>query len=170
MYATCYTQPHVLTEPVSHLLCSAISNVLLLFFMGGLLDRVGLAWMSYDLAAYWGRFSVGLLHSILVTDNIHVPYTCVTWKFSLDKSFAKTSYLCIAEIFGGINFHQCSKGCHIPNVIITREQMVKLARIFSWQKFPHIWYTYMCIHNSSYETRTQQFNTITCICTRTHTL
>ena len=35
------------------------------------------------------------------------------WKFSLDKNFAKPSYLCIAETFSEINFRQCSKGRHI---------------------------------------------------------
>ena len=41
--------------------------------------------------------------------NNKIPYTT---SFLLDKNFAKPSYLCIAEIFCGINFHQCNKGSH----------------------------------------------------------
>ena len=36
----------------------------------------------------------------------------------LDKNFSKPRYLCILEIFNGINFHQCSRGHHILYVII----------------------------------------------------
>ena len=46
------------------------------------------------------------------------------WKFSLDKNFAKSSYLCIAKIFGGIEFHQCGKGHHILYVIINTGQKI----------------------------------------------
>ena len=56
-----------------YLLSSANSNVLLLFFMGGLRGRVGLAWMSYDLAAYLGKFSVGLLkNTIKQTQQVYM--------------------------------------------------------------------------------------------------
>ena len=50
-----------------------------------------------------------------------IPYTT---NFSLDKNFAKPSYLCIAEIFSEINFRQCSKGCHILNAIINIGQKI----------------------------------------------
>ena len=33
-------------------------------------------------------------------------------------------YLCIAEMFGGINFHQCGKGHHIVYVIINPGQKI----------------------------------------------
>ena len=46
-------------------------------------------------------------------------------KFSLDKNFAKPSYLCIAEIFGGVNFRQCGKGRHVLNVIINTGQKIR---------------------------------------------
>ena len=39
--------------------------------------------------------------------NVSIPYA---WKFLLDTNFAKHSY---PETFGGINFRQCDKGCHI---------------------------------------------------------
>ena len=57
--------------------------------------------------------------------------TCIllyTTKFSLDKNFTKPSYLCIAEIFGGINFRQCSKGRHILNVIINTGQKIRAIK------------------------------------------
>ena len=46
-------------------------------------------------------------------------------KFSLDKKFAKPRYLCIAEIFDEINFHQCGKGRHILHVIINTGQKIR---------------------------------------------
>ena len=49
--------------------------------------------------------------------------------FLLDKNFAKPSYLCIAEIFSGINFRQCSKGHHILNVIINTGQKIRAIKI-----------------------------------------
>ena len=55
-----------------------------------------------------------------------LPYTT---KFSLDKNFANPSYLCIAEIFGGINFHQCGKGRHVLNVIINMGQKTHVIKI-----------------------------------------
>ena len=59
--------------------------------------------------------------------HVHkVPYMT---KFSLDKNFTKPSYLCIAEIFGGINFRQCSKGRHILNVIINIGQKICAIKI-----------------------------------------
>ena len=57
---------------------------------------------------------------------MYIPYTT---KFSLDKNFAKLSYLCIAEIFGGINFHQCSKGHHYLNVIINTGQKIRAVKL-----------------------------------------
>ena len=51
------------------------------------------------------------------------------WKFSLDKNFAEPSYLCIAEIFGGINFRQCGKGHHILCVIINTGQKIHVIKI-----------------------------------------
>ena len=69
----------------------------------------------------------------------HVPYT---WKFSLDKNFAKPSYLYIAEIFSGINFCQCGKGRHILYVIINTRQKNLCDKSFAnesrwrnWWKF-----------------------------------
>ena len=50
-------------------------------------------------------------------------------KFSLEKNFANPSYLCIAEIFGGINFRQCDKGRHILNVIINMAQKIRAIKI-----------------------------------------
>ena len=50
-------------------------------------------------------------------------------KLSLDKNFTKPSYLCIAEIFGGINFRQYGKGCHILNVIINTGQNICAIKI-----------------------------------------
>ena len=44
-----------------------------------------------------------------------IPYK---WKISLDKNFAKSSYLCITELFDGAKFHQRSKSRHILYVII----------------------------------------------------
>ena len=44
-------------------------------------------------------------------------------KFLLDKNFAKPSYLCIAEIFSGINFRQYGKGHYILNVINTGQNI-----------------------------------------------
>ena len=53
-----------------------------------------------------------------------------SWKISLDiLNFAKPSYLCIAEIFGGVNFHQCGKGCHILYVIINTGQKIHVIKI-----------------------------------------
>ena len=43
-------------------------------------------------------------------------------KFLLDINFTKPSYLCITELFGGINFRQCGKGRHILYVIINTGQ------------------------------------------------
>ena len=42
--------------------------------MGGLRERVGLAWMSYDLAVYRGKWSAGLLldEEITVLTYIHL--------------------------------------------------------------------------------------------------
>ena len=37
---------------------------------------------------------------------IVLVYCIIMTKFSLNKNFAKLSYLCIAEIFGGINFRR----------------------------------------------------------------
>ena len=50
-------------------------------------------------------------------------------KFSLEKNFTKPSYLCIAEIFSGINFRQCSKGYHILNVINNTGQKIHVIKI-----------------------------------------
>ena len=50
-------------------------------------------------------------------------------KFSLDKNFAKPSYYCITEIFSGINFRQCGKGCHILYVIINTGQKIRVIKI-----------------------------------------
>ena len=50
-------------------------------------------------------------------------------KFSLDKNFTKPSYLCIAEVFSGINFRQCGKGHHILNVIINTGHAIKILPI-----------------------------------------
>ena len=58
--------------------------------------------------------------------RIQIPYTT---KFSLDKNFTKPSYLCIAEIFGGIHFRQCCKGHHILNVIINTGQTIRAIKI-----------------------------------------
>ena len=60
------------------------------------------------------------------TQDTYIPYTT---KFSLDKNFAKHSYLCVAEIFGGINFCQCGKGHHILNVIINTGQKIRVTKI-----------------------------------------
>ena len=49
-------------------------------------------------------------------------------KFSLDKNFSKPSYLCVAEIFGGINFRQCSKGQR--SVIINAGQKIHAIKIW----------------------------------------
>ena len=59
--------------------------------------------------------------------NNNIPYT---WKFSLDKNFAKPSYLCIAEIFYGC---QCGKGCHILYVIIKTGQKIHMIKISPMQ-------------------------------------
>ena len=50
-----------------------------------------------------------------------IPYTT---KISLDKNFAKPSYLYITKIFGEINFRICGKGHHILNVIINTGQKI----------------------------------------------
>ena len=47
----------------THFLCSMISNMLPVSLRGGRRERVGLAWMSYDLAVYRGRCSDGLLQT-----------------------------------------------------------------------------------------------------------
>ena len=49
-----------------------------------------------------------------------IPYN---QKFLLDKNFTKPRYLCIAEIFHGINFCQYGKG-HILSVIINTGQNI----------------------------------------------
>lgn len=49
------------SETHTDLLCSAISNMLLLFLSGGRRERVGLAWMSNDLAVCLGMGSVAML-------------------------------------------------------------------------------------------------------------
>ena len=51
------------------------------------------------------------------------------WKFLLDKNFANPRYLCIAEIFGDIIFHQCGKGHHILYVIINTGQKIHVIKI-----------------------------------------
>ncbi len=45
-------------------------------------------------------------------------------KFLLDKNFTKPCYLCIAEIFDGINFHQYGNGRHMLYVIIYMGQKI----------------------------------------------
>ena len=37
--------------------------------------------------------------------------------FSLDKNFSQPSFICISEIFRGIDFHPCGKGHHRLPVI-----------------------------------------------------
>ena len=65
--------------------------------------------------------------------TVNSPHTCnrftVYNKISLNKNFAKLSYLCIAEIFGGINFRQCCEGRHILNVIINTGQKIHAIKI-----------------------------------------
>ena len=86
------------------------------------------------------------------------PYTVYV------KNFAKPSYLYIAEIFGGINFHQCgidyratyvyvsssiiyecSKGRYILYAIVNTGQNIRVRdwqplyiRWRNWRKLPHI--------------------------------
>ena len=58
--------------------------------------------------------------------TIYTHTYCIAEKFSLGKKliiFTKPRYLCIAEIFSGINFRQCGEGCHILYVIINTEQI-----------------------------------------------
>ena len=50
-------------------------------------------------------------------------------KFLLDKNFTKPRYLCIAEIFDGINFHQCGIGRHILYVITNTGQKIRVIKI-----------------------------------------
>ena len=65
-----------------------------------------------------------------------IPYSR---KFSLDKNFTKSSYLCIAEIFNGINFRQRSKGHHILYNVRTKKfadkNFTNGSRWRNWQKF-----------------------------------
>ena len=69
------------------------------------------------------------LASVLKGYPLVCKRTTVYDKFLLDKIFAKPSYLCIAEIFNGINFCQCGKGCHILNVIINTGQKICMIKI-----------------------------------------
>ena len=107
---------------------------------------------------------------LIIIHSYHVMYMkvmCKTWiillpyrwKFSLDKNFVKPRCLCIAEIFGGINFANAVKVAISSMQSLTQdkkfvdkkfhqqEQVAKLAKIFSWRKFPPVrYYTlYMCI-------------------------
>ena len=50
------------------------------------------------------------------------------WKFSLDKSFAKPSYLCVVENFRGNNFRQSGKGRHILYAIFNTGQRVSVMK------------------------------------------
>ena len=75
---------------------------------------------------FYGRHICDITCSHSIAWCYAVPYTT---KFSLGKNFAKPSYLCIAEIFGGINFHQCGKGRHILNVIINTGQKIRTIKI-----------------------------------------
>ena len=49
--------------------------------------------------------------------------------YRIRQNFAKPSYRCIAEIFGGISFRQCGKGRYILNVIINTGQKVRTIKI-----------------------------------------
>ena len=51
-------------------------------------------------------------------------------KFLLDINFTKLGYLCIAEVFGGINFHQYGKGRHMLYVIVNTGQKNSWNKIF----------------------------------------
>ena len=56
----------------------------------------------------------------------YLPNVIYSWKFLLNKNF--TSYLCIAQIFGGINVFT-----NAGNVAIS---VVKLVKILHWWKCP----------------------------------
>ena len=45
--------------------------------------------------------------------------------FAVQSNFTNPKYLCIAEIFDGIKFCQCNKGCHIRFVIINTGQKIR---------------------------------------------
>jgi len=62
---------YLLSHTLTHFLSSTASNRLLVLFMGGLRERVGLAWMSYDLAVYRGKWSAGLLLDEEITVLTH---------------------------------------------------------------------------------------------------
>ena len=53
---------------------------------------------------------------------------CIRQNFRWTK-FRQAQLLCIAEIFGEINFRQCSKGRHILNVIINTGQKIRTIKI-----------------------------------------
>ena len=65
----------------------------------------------------WGR-DIGVQKRYIAYDKIFAG-----------QNFAKPSYLCIAEIFSETNFCQCSKGCHILNVIINTGQKIHAIKI-----------------------------------------
>ncbi len=70
------------------------------------------------------------LASTSVSSNFMICLQCTSIipysrKFSLDKNFAKPRYLCIAEIFDGINFHKYGKGRHMLYVIINTGQKIR---------------------------------------------
>ena len=73
----------------------------------------------------WNLRSVSFLSSYIWEQH------CILYsrKFSLGKNFTKPSYHCITEIFIGINFCQCGKGCHIFNVILNIGQKTLRIKI-----------------------------------------
>ena len=69
---------------------------------------------NYDIILFHLKQLICFMEHMMYCVQYHkdIPYMT---KFSLDINFAKPSYLCIAEIFSGIYYHQCGKGCHILN-------------------------------------------------------
>ena len=66
------------------------------------------------------------------------------------QNFAKPSYLCIAEIFSWINFHQCGKGRHILYVIINTRQKIRVVKILPMRADGEIGENFLLVKISVY--------------------
>ena len=104
--------------------------------------------------AYQLHYVVSCLH---VSSQLHVRVPPLQLRLLITQKFCKLTRItvvvhvvCIVEIFCGINFH-CGIDHHMQSLTQDKkilwqnshqwEQVAKLVKIFSWQKFPHNNYT-----------------------------
>ena len=84
------------------------------------------------------------------------------------KIFAKPRYLCITEIFSGINFRQCNKGYHILCVIIHTGQNICMIKILPMRADGEISENFLLAKISMYTVHVCTLNTasypFTCMC------